>query len=387
MNLFTIPFKNMRTKPAKTALLLLAFSLGVTSIVSLYQVSLVVGHSLEKKLSAYGANIIIKPVAKTLSVSYGGFHMGDMLLDVEKLSEKRTHSNIKAIELNDRISIIAPKLVAVQHYNEEAIGVVGVLWEDELAIKSYWALNGKIPDDPRKIVLGSNAATKLNLSTGDTLSLFDQTFTVAGVLYETGGDDDAVILMDLHQLQHVTDQPDTISFTEVAALCSGCPIEDIVGQLQNNLPYASVIALQKVVNQRMSSIKFVQKLALIVSIVILITASMMVGLSMLTAVTERMKEIGILRSLGYSKPKIFHIFCIEAGVIGFLSGLTGYLVGFGVSIEVLEILTLADGIQPHFSFEHLVVCSLLFPVVTITAAVYPAWKGASIEPTLTLVSL
>lgn len=387
MNLFTIPLKNMRRKPTKTFLLLLVFSLGVMSIVALYQVSLVVGVSLEQKLTAFGANIVVKPSTEKLSVSYGGFHMGDMLLDVKDLQETETTAAIRSISLNDRISVVAPKLVTMLKINEVAIAVVGVKWGDELGIKSYWATDGAFPQQPDEILLGSLAAEKLKIRTGDNLSLYGREFKVSGVLLETGSDDDSVILMDLGRLQGLLGQPGAVSFVEVAALCSGCPIEDIVAQIQTNLPKTSVIALQNIVNQRMSSVKFVQKLALSISLVILVTASAMVGISMLSSVNERKKDIGILRSLGYGKSRVFMIFCLEAGLIGALAGAIGYLVGFGASLKTLEFLTLADGAKPVFSIAQLLICASLFPVITILSALYPAWRGASVEPSQALVSL
>jgi len=387
MNLFTIPLKNMRRKPTKTCLLLLVFSLGVMSVVALYQVSLVVGHSLEKKLTAFGANIVVKPATETLSVSYGGFNMGEMLVDIKDLHETETTTAIKSIPLSDRISVVAPKLLTMMKIDDLAIGVVGVKWEDELGIKSYWATDGTFPQQQDQIMLGSLAAKKLGVKTGDRLSLYDKTFSIAGVLFETGSDDDSVILMDLAQLQTILGQPGAVSFVEVAALCAGCPIEDIVGQIQTNLPETSVIALQNVVNQRMSSVRFVQKLALSVSIVILVTASAMVGLSMLSSVNERKKDIGILRSLGYGKSRIFMIFCLEAGLIGVMAGALGYLVGYGASLKTLELLTMTDGIKPLFSIVQLGICALFFPLLTIFSALYPAWKGASVEPSQALVAL
>ena len=387
MNIVTIPLKNMRRKPTKTLLLLFVFLLGVISIVALYQVSLVVGHSLEKKLTAFGANIVVKPSTETLSVSYGGFHMGDMLLDVKELQEAETTAAIKSIEYKDRISVVAPKLVNMFKVDEMAIAVVGVRWEEELGIKSYWATDGVFPEQPDQVLVGSLAAQKLGLGTGDPIVLRDHQFTISGVLYETGSDDDSVILMDLSKLQQLVKQPEAVSFVEVAALCAGCPIEDIVSQIQTNLPKTNVIALQNVVNQRMSSVKFVQKLALSISLVILVTASAMVGLSMLSAVNERKKDIGILRSLGYGKSRIFLIFCLEAGIIGLLAGGIGYVVGYGVSLKALEYLSLTDVARPLFSISQLVVCALIFPLITILSALYPAWKGSSIEPSQALVSL
>jgi putative ABC transport system permease protein len=387
MNLATIPFKNMQRKLTKTLLLVLVFSLGVISIVTLYQVSLVVGHSLEKKLTAFGANIIVRPSIEKLSVSYGGFHMGDMLLNVKDLQETETTTAIKSIALNDRISVVAPKLVNMVKIDGMAIAVVGVKWDEELRIKSYWATDGAMPQQSDEILLGSLAAQKLGIKTGDTLSLIDKEFRVSGVLFETGSDDDSVILMGLGRLQEMLGQPDAISFIEVSALCSGCPIEDIVAQIRTSLPKTSVIALQNIVNQRMSSVRFVQKLALSISLVILITASTMVGLSMLSAVNERKKDIGILRSLGYGKSRVFMIFCLEAGVIGVVAGGFGYLIGFGASLKALEFLTLTDVAAPVFSIVQLGICVSIFPLITILSALYPAWKGASIEPSQALVSI
>lgn len=387
MNLFTIPLRNIKRKPSKSLLLVLIFSLGVMSITALYQVSLLVGESLEKKLTAFGANIIISPAREKLSVSYGGFHMGDMLFDIQELNETDTVNGVNSIGYRERISTVAPKLVTMTQINETAIALVGVRWDQELRIKSYWAPNGEYPQTGDEILLGNRAASTLGLNTGDTVEIHGRSLTVSGVLYETGGDDDSVILMDLGILQELLNRPQAVSFVEVAALCAGCPIDDITAQIRNALPGVTVKALQKVVNQRMASVKFVQKLALTISLVILVTASAMVGLSMLSAVNERKKDIGILRSLGYTKGHVFLIFCLEAGLIGAVSGLVGYLTGFAASFKALELLALAESATPSFSAFQMVAAMAVFSLVTIVSTVYPAWKGASIEPSTALTAL
>ena len=387
MNILTIPMRNMRRKPAKTLLLLFVFSMGVMSIVTLFEVSRVVGESLEKKLTTFGANIVISPKTEMLSLSYGGFHMGDMLFDVQNLPEEETVDTIKSIALTDRISAVAPKLVALASINASAAAVVGIDWEQEQRIKSYWATTGTFSGQESEVLVGSQAAKKLGLNIGDQVSLFDHQFTVAAILYETGSEDDGVIFMALPRLQQLLGRSDGTSFIEVSALCSGCPIEDIVGQIQAALPGAKVSALRHVVVQRMASVHFVQELALAVSLIILITAVCMVGLSMLSAVNERKKDIGILRSLGYGKRQVFTIFCIEAGLVGGLAGLIGYFAGFGASFHVLEYLNLAAGIVPAFSPVHLLVSIFVFTMITVLAASYPALKGARIEPSRVLVAL
>ena len=387
MNIVTIPLRNIRRRPTKTMLLLFVFSLGVMSIVALYQISQVVGLSLEKKLTAFGANIVISPATERLSVSYGGFNMGEMFFDLQDLPEEETVSAIRAIELRDRISAVAPKLVTMTRINNTAIAVVGVRWQEEQGLKSYWATIGDFPSRPEQVLLGSRAAADMKLSAGDKVDIFDQEFRISGTLVETGTDDDTVVLIDLSKLQQLTSRPGATSFIEVAALCSGCPIEDIVSQLRSRLPNTEVKALQNIVNQRMASVRFVQRLALSISLVILVTACAMVGLSMLSAVNERKKDIGILRSLGYGKNSIFFIFCLEAGLIGVLSGTLGYLTGYLASFEILKFLSLADGAKPLFSITHLTLAALVFGLVTVLAALYPSWKGAEIEPSAAFAAI
>ncbi|MGB3223063.1 MAG: hypothetical protein WBB23_09700, partial [Desulforhopalus sp.] len=111
MNILTIPLRNIRRKPSKNLLLLLVFGLGVMSIVALYQVSEVVGVSLEKKLMSFGANIVISPVSEKLNVSYGGFQMGEMFFEIQDLPEEQTVTAIRSIPMQDRLSAVAPKLV------------------------------------------------------------------------------------------------------------------------------------------------------------------------------------------------------------------------------------------------------------------------------------
>lgn len=113
----------------------------------------------------------------------------------------------------------------------------------------------------------------------------------------------------------------------------------------------------------------------------------MVGVSMLSAVNERKKDIGILRSLGYGKSHIFLIFCIEAGFIGGISGIIGYLSGFGASFKVLEFLSMAEGAKPVFSIEQLLITTAGFTLITVVAAAYPSWKGAGVEPSTALVAI
>lgn len=387
MNILTIPLRSSRRKWLRTLLLAVVFTLGVSSIVALTNVSRVIGHSLEKKLSAFGANILVTPTSDTLTVSYGGFNLGDMLMDVRYLDESEVAERIAGIENAANVAAVAPKLVAMRELGGTAVGLVGVRFEAERTIKSFWGVKGDWPMNGAGVLLGSKVAERLDLEPGDDLSGLGLPARVSGVLLPTGGDDDNVILADLGFVQTLTDRPGAVSFVEVAALCAGCPIEDIAGQIATALPGVEVKALQSIVKQRMYSVEFVKRLILAVSVIILLTACSMVGLSMLSAVNERKREIGVLRSLGYSRRAVFAIFCAEALFIGALSGLAGYLAGYGLGFKVAQVMNIATDGEMVFSLAHLAATMGFVTLVTVISATIPALKASRIDPAQALISL
>jgi putative ABC transport system permease protein len=394
MNILTIPLRNSLRKRFRTLLLVLVFGLGVAAVVALNHVSRAVGEGLERKLTAFGANILVKPRAETLSVGYGGFNLGNLMFEVPYLDENEVVGRIRSIGLKDRLSAVAPKLVTSTRIDEIPVGVVGVDWGEELALKSFWAVDGSYPEKAHEVLVGSVAAAAFELAPGSSITIAETPAVVAGVLRPTGGEDDKVILADLHFLQGVSDKPGLINFVEVAALCSGCPIEDIVAQISSNLggpnisgPAMEVTALRNVVEQRMVSVAFVERLAFALSLVILLIACAMIGLSMLSAVNERKREIGVLRSLGYSRPNVFGIFCFEALLIGLASGALGYAGGVAVSSKIVAMLEIAVGEMPPPELLHLILAALATALLAGLSSAIPAWKASRVEPSEALITL
>ncbi len=402
MNILTIPLRCARKKWLRTLSLFCIFTLGVASIVALREVSAVVGESLERKLTSFGANIMVSPARETLTVSYGGLPLGDLLLDEGHLPHADTARRIRSIEFSANIAAVAPKLVTMARIGSPVgaavpvaplpVAVVGVDWPEELSLKGYWAINGTTPGGatpkiPEGALAGYAVAARLGLAPGSVVDVNGHAVTVTGVIGSTGSDDDNVLLADIGFVQRAFGLPDKASFVEVAALCAGCPIDDIVAQLRGALPGQDIKALRHVVEQRMYSVHFAQHLALVVSLVILLTACAMVVMSMLSAVNERRREIGILRSVGFSRFGVFTVFASEALLVGVAAGLTGHLAGHGLALKVLELLHMADVAAPAFSPAALALTTCGIAAVSVLAAAFPAWKASRVEPAAALVSL
>lgn len=239
----------------------------------------------------------------------------------------------------------------------------------------------------RHLLAGATVAERLKLSPGQAIWLNGGRYLVEGVLQPTGSDDDSVLFAHLPEAQKLFHAPDAASFIEVAALCSGCPIEDIVNELSAALPGQDIRALRQVVAQRMYSISFAQNMALVVTVVILFSACVMVVMSMLVSVNERRKEIGLLRAVGFSRRAVFFIFAAEALVIGFLAGMAGYAAGYFAGSKVLVAMQIEAAAYPAFSFAALFGYGLMASALAVLAAAFPACKAARANPAEALTSL
>lgn len=386
MNLLTLPIRTLRRKFMRTLLLTVVFAAGICSVVALNYVSKAVGDSMEKKLTAFGANIMLQPKVDTLSVGYGGFSLGNVSFDVKHLTMAQV-AKVRDIELKERIAAVAPKFIAQGTVKDQHVAMIGVDWPEELMIKNYWGFVGRPAEAPGEVLVGSKAAESLGLKPGDTFQAGLGTFSVAGVLTPSGSEDDNVIFAGIMDLQLAMSQVGVVHFAEVAALCAGCPIDEIVGQITQVLPEVDIVAMQKVVKSRMYTIHFVQQLAMIVSVILLLTACFMIALSLLASVNERKHEIGVLRSLGYARGAVFSIFCMEALFIGMVAGLVGYFGGFAISFSVMDMLDMAKEAELSMELWHLGLTLAGVSAISCLSSVIPAWKAANTDPSQALVML
>lgn len=387
MNILTIPLRNLRRKLPRTLLMAAVFSIGVASVTALLELSKAVGASLEEKLAAYGANILVSPKTETLSVSYGGLALGDVSVDVRSLGETETLAAIHGIHHKDRLSAVAPKFALLTKVRDTPVGVIGVDFDQELRIKSYWhAAAGSLEPPADGLLVGSRAAARLGLAPGEAVTVEGRPFTVAGVLGDTGSGDDDMLFADLHALQRAAGQEGRIHFVEVAALCSGCPIDEITSQLASGLPGTEVKAMGQVVKSRMMTVDFVKRLALAVSGVILLTACVMIGLSVFSSVNERKNEIGLLRALGYAKGAIFTLMSLEGVVLGLGAAVIGQAAGFAASFKLMALLDLG-GAVPVFDPLQFTAVFAAVALLSALASLPPALAAARIEPSQALVML
>jgi putative ABC transport system permease protein len=125
----------------------------------------------------------------------------------------------------------------------------------------------------------------------------------------------------------------------------------------------------------------------VVGLIALITASLGIVNTMVMSITERRKEIGVLKSLGADEGNIRALFLVESGVIGILGTTAGIATGWlitRITSAIAQSYMRSQGIPEMELFAlppWLLLLALGFGVgVSILAGLYPAARAARVDP-------
>ncbi|MBM3237610.1 ABC transporter permease [Candidatus Poribacteria bacterium] len=258
--------------------------------------------------------------------------------------------------------------------------LVGVRFEDEFKIKKWWEISGTKPGRETEILLGSEAAAKLQAEIGDVLKINGQPVWVAGELKETGSQDDEFIFADLKTAQEILEQPEALSLVEVSALCNTCPIEEIVAQISAALPQAKVTAIKQAVKSKMDTLDRFKRFSSGIAAIVLLIGCLIVFTNMMAAVNERTREIGVFRAIGFRKTHIISIILLEAFLLGLFSGLAGFLISVFVSRYAAQAIAEVTLAKLNFSPTLAVLSLCLGVALGMLSSLYPALRAAKLEP-------
>ncbi|MDD2883222.1 MAG: FtsX-like permease family protein [Rhodoferax sp.] len=386
MKLHTISINNLKRRKAKMAFLTIGLMVGIATIVTLVTLTRSMSSDIERKMDEFGANILITPQNNGLSMTYGGISLGGVTFDQREIREEDL-AKIKTITNHKNISAVSPKVLGSIKIKNHDVLLVGVNFEYELKMKQWWKIFGNEPKFEHDILLGSDASKVLNVSPGDDLIIKGETFKVAGVLDQTGSQDDALVFAGLAKAQKLLGKEGKISMAEVAALCSGCPIGDMVTQIAEKIPDAKVTAIQQVVEGRLKTLDQFKRFSYAMAGVVVFIGSLIVFVTMMGSVNERTTEIGVFRAIGFRKSHIMRIILFEAALVSLLAGFLGYAVGMGGAKLALPFM--AESKNAHLVWDTTVAFGSIGLALTLglLASLYPALHASKMDPTEALRAL
>lgn len=386
MTLYSISIQSLKRRKTKTFFLIFGLVLAVSSVITLTIISNKMNESVSKDLDEYGANIIITPKSNALSLNYGGLSVGEFSYNQKNLNNSDI-TKIKEIKNHKNISVISPKLLVVENFDSLKTLIAGINFEKEFNLKKWWKIDGVIPKKKNEVLLGLEASQKLHLNLNDNILIKSRPFIITGILKATGSQDDEIIFVDLDTVQKLFDKKENISLIELSALCYDCPIEEIVRQTSQKLPNAKVRAIRQSIDSKMAAVAKFEDFSLGISAVILVISLLIVFTNVNSSLNERVREIGVFKSIGFRNSDIFKIIFFEVITASGIAGILGYLIGLSAAKIILPILNPGSQIEFTFNLEVFLIASLLSMIVGILAAFYPAYKATKLDPTVAFRTL
>jgi len=227
---------------------------------------------------------------------------------------------------------------------------------------------------PYDVLVDDLYARANHVKVGQTLTLLNHDFRVCGIVEHGKG---SRIFIPLDTIQDLAGSRDKATIFFVKGSDPGY-VDDVVAAIHQLLPKHNVLSIREYMSLMTSN----NLPALDAFVTSLISVAVAIGflvifLSMYTTITERTREIGILKSLGASKGYIIGIILREAGVLcaaGIVGGYGGTL--FAKRMILTQFPTLSVELTPEWWLW----AALLALGGTLMGAFYPALRAARLDP-------
>ena len=373
----TFLLKNLVRRKARSLLTILGIAVAIGTVVTLRGVSYGFERSFRANFERRGIDLVV--------VAAG---IPDQL---RSNLDEDIGPRIEQIEGVRRVSSGLLELVDIER-GDSVISILVNGWRpggaqlDELEIVSGRAIR---PEDSRAIMLGVTLAENLHKGVGDTVTMQDERFDVVGVyrsfdLFENGG---AVVPLATLQRQMVRPRSVTGFTVELEPTQDKEALADAVRRRIEALvdakgkPYGITAQPTRAYVSGTIYIRMANGMAWITSGIALIVGSITILNTMIMAVIERTKEIGILQAVGWVRARVLGMVLGEA----LLLSLTGAAVGIGAAMLVVRWLAglpqtsgfVSGGVSPVVIAEGLGLTLLM----SLIGGVGPAYRAAGLQPT------
>ena len=393
LQLFRSAITALRSNIMRTALTMLGIVIGITSVILITTLAQGATSSITSQISSLGTNLIfVVPGTQQRGPVQGTGNVKTLTYDDAQAIAKLPHVTATSATVSTRAQVVANG----QNTN---ISISGVQ-ESYQALQSIDMAHGSfissIDEDSlsRVAVIGPQVVTDLFGEgadpTGQSIQIGAKFFRVEGVTQSKGGSgfsnpDDTVyvpvttamtILLGQNYVSVIEANADDSSNVNAVndeikeLLTTRHNISD--GQLPDFTTQSSQSALQTV--STITSLLTVM-LAGIAGISLVVGGIGIMNI-MLVTVTERTKEIGLLKAIGAKRKDILTQFLIEAVVLTLSGGAIGIILGLSLGFVVAQLVHI-----PYIiSFSSIALAVGVSTTVGVVFGIYPAQRAAKLSP-------
>jgi putative ABC transport system permease protein len=356
---------NIRIKKIRTALTALAVSIGVGAGVTIG----IVTHSLRQT-----AVQILQIGNADFSVSQKG--VSDLLNSAMDEDEVAQLAAMPDVESTIGV-LVAPVDLDAEHPFFLRIGIDPSSMEEfGVRVVQGEKFDATAPD---QIMLGYRAARNLHKAVGDTLQIEDTRFLVVGIFATDQELGDSASMLPLVTLQAQQRQTGDVTLAFVRTR-PGTDIDALRARIEHDFPQLVTVRTNEEFGRADRNLALLTAADDAATIVALVFGVIIVTDTMLLAFTERIREFGVMRSIGWSRRRIMAMVVGETLVISVVGAGVGVGLSF-VAVQLLEHLhTLRGVLQPDYTVGVFGRALTTAAGIGFLGALYPALRAAMLAP-------
>jgi putative ABC transport system permease protein len=242
--------------------------------------------------------------------------------------------------------------------------------------------------DHHAVLLGEDLARSLEKKVGEKMRLFaaddadDGEYSVVGIVKSSNPYEAENLWVSLQDLQKFMARPHQVTgyTVMVADPNNKKEIQDVVAAINALGPNVEAKPAEESVTST-AEIQFIRATSWITSAIAIIIGAVGMLNTMIMSVSERTREIGILRAIGWRKLRIVRMILVESLVVSVAGGILGTATAVVVTPLLGESSAVKGLINAHIAPPAMVLGIAMALCVGVLGASYPAYRGAQLLPT------
>jgi len=348
--------KNLLRRPVRTALTAAGVALGVGLIVALLSVTA-------------GAKRTKGQLIHVGRADFGLFQRGTSDLTLSRLPDRLA----RQIQREPGVALTAP----IYLYVTKELLVFG-LRRGDFPAQRLVVTAGRRPRGAAALI-GDEAARRHHLAPGRILRLGKRAYPVAGVYHSGNSFIDGGAVLPLRVVQRLAGRRGDVTTIAVTVELGRTP-RDVAHRLERRYPGTIAVTEPGQAVKIDTSSRLIVSTGWIISLLALIVGGIAVTNTMAMSVFERVREIGILRAVGWSSARIAMLVVSETLAICLLA----LAVGLGLGYAAARLFTSGGDatslLAPDFT-PGVFAWGLAFALgVGLVGAVYPTWRATRLTP-------
>jgi putative ABC transport system permease protein len=285
-------FQALRLRLQRVFIIFSALTVGASIVTAMAAVYFDINTKMSQELRTFGANFYI-------GAANGG------------LMKERQLKQILHNAPDNFITAASPYLYGVARSDLEKIVIMGVWFEDMHVLAPYWQITGSainVNFDDRNAMIGKTLAERLNLGVGSKLTLSKNAvekheFTIKGIV-EAGDATDNMLIVNLEFAQNWLDKEGLANNALLNVKNEQGNVAQFAQDIMQHQPDLTARPIRKVSASEGQILDKIKGLMGLISLVILILATLCVNTTLIAIVGERAKEFALQKALGAKQSDI-----------------------------------------------------------------------------------